>query len=157
MIQEIKLRRLFSGNNSSAGALYFPGECQPECFIIEDEHRAVKVRGETRIDAGRYEIKKRIVLSEKTKTYRKLYSWFDYHLELQNTPRHKYVYIHSGNKESHTEGCLLPNYNCMMLEDINEYEGGRSRDAFKEIYRKVSAWLNNGDQVFINITNEEDV
>ena len=152
-MKEITLQRLFRGKDSSLGALWFPDTDQPECFIIEDEYRREKVQGETRIDAGRYEIKKRLVASPKTKIYQKLYDWFDYHLEVKDTPRHKYVYIHSGNKEAHTEGCLLPNYNAMMLD--GEYEGGRSRDAFEVIYKTVSKWLDDGHQVFIKVIDEQ--
>ena len=152
MEKTIYLRRLFRGADSSLGALWLYDQ-QPECFIIEDEYREIKVAGETRIPAGRYEIKKRITeSSEMTLKYREQYAFFDYHLQLQDVPGFSWIYIHAGNKESHTDGCLLVNYNAMMIEgeDAKEYVGGRSRDAFKVIYKELSAFLDRG-QLFIEV------
>lgn len=153
----IKLQRLFGGADSTLGALWLDKH-QPACFIIEDEYRAVKVMGETRIDAGRYEIKKRVMpenaLSGKTKAYRGYYDWFDFHLELQDVPRHKYVYIHHGNLEKDTDACLLTNYSGNMLEaETYEYSGGRSRVAFEMVYKKIEKMLET-TRVFIDVIDE---
>src|SRR5690606_2699229 len=48
-------------------------------FVIEDEYREVKVKGETRIPAGRYELKIRKQDTPLTLKYRKRYpEWFQY-------------------------------------------------------------------------------
>ena len=157
MSKTILLQRSAKGDDSSFGMFYLdPASQRPTCFIIEDEHRDVKVRGETRIDAGRYEVIKRITEESKmTLKYRKKYEWFDYHLMLLNTPRHKWIYIHSGNYESHTDGCLLVNFNAMMLD--GEYAGGRSRDAYEVVYKEITKWLDEGERVFIIVKDEIEI
>ena len=148
----IKLQRLFKGKDSSLGVLYVDSDA-PMCFIIEDEKRDVKVAGETRIPAGIFQIKKRIADSPLTIKYRNIYpSFFDYHLELQNVPGFKYVYMHHGNTEKDTAGCLLCNYNALILGN-GEYVGGRSRDAFRAVYTVISKMLDNGN-VFIDVSDE---
>ena len=156
MIFELKLTRIFGSKDSSLSALWLNNK-QPECFIIEDEQRDVKVQGETGIDTGRFEMKKRKVLSPMTLKYRDIYSFFDFHLQIVGLPRHKYVYIHSGNTDDDTDACLLTNYNAYMQEGkVSEYVGGRSRDAYEVVYKKISEMLNQG-RVFITIINEPKV
>lgn len=158
-MKTVKLQRLFSGKDSSLGAFFlFPETGNPTSFMIEDEYREKKIRGETRIDAGLYEIKERMALTELTKKYRKKYDFFEWHLELQDTPRHKFIYIHSGNTDDHTAGCLLPNFNALMLDrdgEENEYAGSRSRDAFTLIYKQITKWLDEGHKVYIEVLDEE--
>lgn len=152
MSKTITLKRLFQGSDSTLGALYLSKE-KPTCFIIEDEHRDVKVKGETRIDAGVYEVIKKTDVTPLTEKYRKKFDWFDFHLELQNVPRHKYIYIHIGNYEKNTDGCLLTNFDGKMLA-TGEYQGGRSTDAFKKVYQEVEKMLE-VDRVFICVIDEQ--
>ena len=55
-----------------------------ECFTLEDERRAEKAKGETRIPEGVYNIVKRKVDSPLTLKYREKYDFFDYHLMLED-------------------------------------------------------------------------
>lgn len=139
----LRLDRIKSDDDSTLGVLYINGEAF--CFVIEDEKREFKVRGETRIPAGTYHVKKRKVLSDMTKKYRKRFDFFDYHFELQNVPDFKFVYIHIGNTDDHTEGCLLVNYKA----DMQKLNGERSAVCFEELYKKMSQ----ADQVSITITD----
>lgn len=150
----IKLKRLFKGSDSTLSVLWIDMD-KPACFIVEDEQRDVKVQGETRIDAGLFQIKYREADTGLTMKYRKKFpSWFKYHLEIIGLPRHKYVYIHIGNFESNTEACLLTNYDGKMLSS-GEYAGGRSTEAFKDVYLKLSAILDSGKELWIQVTDEE--
>ena len=143
-------QRLAHGNDSSYGVLYKPDNTQ-QCFIVEDEPREVKVDGETRIPAGKYEIKQRKVESGLTMRYRQKYNWFEWHLELQDVPNFSYCYLHIGNFESNSDGCLLCNYN---IVGGNEFHGGNSTQAFKDFYEEVVALLDSGEKVFIEIRDE---
>lgn len=158
MSKTVLLQRSALGADSSFGMFYLdPASNKPTCFIIEDEHRDVKVQGETRVDAGRYEIIKRVIADPSqgmTGKYRKIYDWFDFHLMLKDTPRHTYVYIHHGNTEKDTAACLLTNFNAYMLD--GEYEGGRSRDAYKVVYQAIEKMLET-NRVFIIIKDEVKV
>ena len=144
----LELKRIASGTDDTLGALYINGKF--ECFTLEDEKRTIKVKGETRIPAGNYQIKFREILSGKTKRYRKRYTWFTWHLHLQNVPGFKYVYIHIGNYEKDTDGCLL------VGEQLLSNLSGRgavlkSGPAFKRLYAKISEVLTRGEPVFINV------
>lgn len=145
---DLRALRTMSGKESTLGCFYI--DSKPECFTLEDEYRDKKVKGQTRIPKGRYEVKFREVVSPLTKKYRDKFTWFTYHLEIIGVPNYNYVYIHIGNKDDHTDACLL-------LGDTltnNQYEDGflgKSTQAFERVYKKVSSVLRKGQRVFIDI------
>ena len=93
--------RYDSGSDSTLSILGIPAEKEFLCYILEDEHRDVKVAGETRIPAGRYEIKLRP--PEQGNVNAKYMSKFpDMHkgrLWLQDVPGFTWIYIHIGNTD----------------------------------------------------------
>jgi hypothetical protein len=91
---ELKLLRFDSGLNDTLGILFMDGKFAG--FTLEDEHREIKVQGETRIPAGTYDIK--YTYSPK---YKKLM------LEVMNVPNFSGIRIHPGNTEQDTSGCIL--------------------------------------------------
>ena len=128
---KIELTRLKDNGNATLGLMKVDGEAF--CFTLEDEFRAEKIKGETRIPAGKYAVKFREVLSPMTKRYRDRYDWFTYHLELQDVPGFTHVYIHIGNTEKHTDGCVLVG----LGADFETMTISKSRQAFKELYLKA--------------------
>lgn len=76
------------------------------CFTCEDPRQTVKIRGETRIPAGTYEIK----LRREGGMHKRYARRFGEHvgmLWLQNVPNFEWIYIHLGNDAQDTEGCIL--------------------------------------------------
>jgi hypothetical protein len=150
----IKLQRTFTSQELGGytfGEMYFDGSTVRECYTLEDEKRAVKVHGETRIPAGRYRVEFRKVLTGKTEKYRHQFPWFSWHLWLQDVPGFQYVYIHVGNTDDDTDGCILVGFGI-------DKAGGKissSRPAFEQIYKKIAACLNNQDEVWIEIVDEK--
>lgn len=110
-----------------------------ECFICEDPVRAdgVKIKGNTAIPAGRYEII--ITLSPRFKRELPI---------LLNVPNFEGIRIHSGNHEGHTEGCLLPGTTRTEAGVFN------SNLATNALILKIRSALNSGKKVFITIQNE---
>ena len=102
------LERITADDDSSIGTLYRDGKFH--CFTCEDEYRAEKVAKETRIPAGTYEIKLRAVSGMATRYRSKLGSWHEGMLHLQDVPGFEWIYIHIGNTDDHTEGCILVGY-----------------------------------------------
>lgn len=130
-------------------------ECSPMpfAFTLEDEGRVVKVPGETRILADTYEIKFREVMTPLTEKYRKRFPWFTWHLELQNVPRHKFVYIHIGNDDEDTDACILVGRTCDLIPNTGNGFIGASTQAFKRLYLTLKPKLEAGKKCTIRITD----
>ncbi|MFZ4620973.1 MAG: DUF5675 family protein [Bacteroidota bacterium] len=92
------LSRFYSSAVDTISALSINGKFA--AFMLEDEKRAVKVHGETRIPAGKYKLA--LVDSPRfTPTYgHKM-------IMLMDVPGFTGVLMHPGNTEKDTEGCLL--------------------------------------------------
>lgn len=102
----LRLKRKPSQVDYTEGAIYLPGAVHPFCYTLEDEMHAVKVKGETRIPAGKYRIK----LRTEGGMHPKYKARFHFHkgmLWLQDVPGFEFVYIHIGNTDDDTEGCIL--------------------------------------------------
>lgn len=149
---ELKLTRICSKPDFTAGYLMRMDLAKPRflCATLEDEMRLVKVKGETRIPSGRYEI---LLRNEggMTKRYKERFPKIHKGmLWLQDVPNFEYVYIHTGNTDDHTEGCIL------VGDSIDYRKGwnGSSKNAYENIYPLIAHELMVGNQVFIKI---EDV
>jgi hypothetical protein len=145
---EIKMSRKANNGNTTLGKM---GNKFFEIDTLEDEPREVKVKGETRIPKGRYEIKERKVLSDKTKKYRAKFPWFTWHLELQDVKGFDYIYIHIGNKETDSDGCILVGH------QSGDWKIWESTEAFKDLYFYIIGALRCKERVFIDITDDDGI
>ena len=132
---KLTLLRLSTSDESTLGALYINGKFN--CYTLEDTKRAAKIKGETRIPAGVYQIKLRNA-GGMTKRYAKRYP--DIHqgmLWLQDVEGFQWVYIHVGNKRGDTEGCILvgDTLNNNLLKDGMT---GSSGNAYQRIYPGIA-------------------
>lgn len=149
---QLELNRYSDNGNSTLGVLLVDGKFN--CYTLEDEARSEKLNGETRIPQGTYRIKFRKVLSPLTRKYREKYDWFEWHLELQDVRGFKYVYVHIGNFEDHTDACILVGQEA----NNNTLEKGMLKNsmlAFKDLYEWVSLKLKLGAVVLITIRDLE--
>lgn len=113
-------------------------------YTLEDEHRTEKVYGETRIPAGRYEIKLR---TEGGFHERYSKQFGDIHkgmLWLQDVPGFQWVLIHVGNTDDDTAGCLLVGSAPTEQGTITA-----SAKAYKRVYTHVVSALLRGERVEI--------
>ena len=143
----LTLYRFTSDRDSSCGVLYVDGIF--ECFTLEDEYRVAKVKGMTRIKAGKYTIKYLTRLTPLTEQYRRKYPWFDWHMELQDVENFNLVYIHIGNWHTNTDACILVGQTCDPYGTPDNI--GRSTQAFKKLYLKMKPALLAGQEVTIEI------
>lgn len=147
------------GDDSTLSRMYEvddEGGLEFECFVLEDELRKIKVPGETAISAGVYVIESRDE-GTMTRKYRNRYGELHVGMaHLQNVPNFKYVYIHTGNTDDHTEGCLLvgTGYKPTGVGRNNHVVTG-SRSAYVPLYKRMAAAWVRGEQVIITITDEE--
>ena len=143
---KLELLRYTADQDSSGGLLLIDGKFF--CYTCEDEKREIKIAGETRIPNGNYKIKLRDE-GGMTKRYAAKYDFHQGMIHLQDVPNFKWVYIHVGNTDDHTEGCLLVGY----VANRNNLENtvGRSRDAYTDLYKLILAAIAAGEEIEIKI------
>ena len=141
----ISLKHYGSDSKSSGGALSVNG--QFFCHTCEDEPRLVKMVGETRIPPGKYEIRLRNAGGMNV-DFAARYPFHKGMLHLQGVPGFEWIYIHPGNNEHQTEGCILPGYTALSR---GGFEVGRSREAYTDLYELILLAMAEGEQIFIEV------
>lgn len=148
----INVERLFSDNDSTIGVMSVDGSFK--YFTCEDEFRVDKVMHETRIPAGRYQIKLREE-GGMIKKYRARYGyWHRGMLHLQDVPGFEYIYIHAGNTDDHTSGCILVGYGANAKRG-SAMNISHSRDAYSILAQLVHEAIDRNEDVFITITDRD--
>lgn len=129
---ELTLKRTTLTNKSTIGELSVDGAF--ECFTLEDVVREHKIKHETAIPAGRYEV----IINFSNRFQKQM-------PRLLNVPNFDGILIHSGNTAANTDGCILVG-RVKMVDEI-----GESRLAFNALFPKLWAGMRTG-KVFIDIT-----
>lgn len=119
------------------------------CYTLEDEHRALKIKGETRIPSGIYDIEFR-----KEGGFHNKYSkrFTDIHkgmLQVMDVPNFDYILLHCGNTDEHSSGCLLLGDSQENNVIIKDGFIGKSTNAYKRIYKEISKELELKNKVTI--------
>ena len=125
------IRKVFT-DNSTIGELSVDGAF--ECFTLEDKVRPVKIKGETAIPAGTYEVA--VTFSNK---FQKLLPL------LMDVPNFDGIPIHPGNTPKDTLGYILVGQG-KGVDSISS-----SRLAFAPLFEKIQAVVRT-EKVFIEIT-----
>lgn len=143
---DLLLQRFSDNGNSTLGLFYINNKF--EAFTMEDEHRESKVAGETCIPTGKYKVVFQENVTGLTQKYRNKYTWFDKHLMLEGDGDFQLhwtsVYIHIGNYESNSAGCIL------LANGANSNVTGTdgsitdSKNCFKRIYPMICDVLEEG-------------
>jgi hypothetical protein len=144
--------RVASTEDSTLGIFY--ADLVPIGFVIEDEHREIKVKGETRIPQGEYKLGIRKEITPLTQRYRDKFNWFDKHIELLNVPGFTGIYIHVGNFESDTEGCQVIGFDASTID--GEFRNKNSTAFYKMFYEKVYPLLENGANLYYQIIDKDE-
>lgn len=143
----IKQLRYASESDYTLGCFIINND--PFCVVLEDEKRTVKLKGETRIPAGEYflGIRKEVTpLTQKYLNDSRLKPWFERHIEVLGVPNFIGVYIHIGNDDDDTDGCILIG----KRSDINVDEGNNIQQSvitYKEFYQWAYPKLKAGQQI----------
>lgn len=143
----LRVQRLQSYDDYTIGVLYIDGKLQ--CFTLEDEKRSVKIWGETRIPAGVYNMR----LQTAGTMSPRYASRFPFHagmLHLLNVPNFDGIFIHIGNTDDDTAGCLLLGLSHNMGSNLI----GNSTMAYTQAYKKIVKAFTDGDSVTIQILDE---
>ncbi|WP_157492769.1 DUF5675 family protein [Echinicola pacifica] len=146
----ISLLRYYDDGETTLGLMFM--RTKFFCYTLEDTHRELKVKHQTRIPAGQYAINFNKNITPMTQKYRDKNSWFDFHLQLQDVPEFEGIYIHIGNNHEHTSGCILiaDGVSAGMPRSILS-----SSKTYEQFYKKISSLLHTHENVSIAIYNED--
>lgn len=123
------------------------------CYTLEDTYNEVKLKNETRIPEGIYDVGFNKAETDMTKSYRVDRPWFKYHLHIKNVPNYTSVYIHVGNTNEDTAGCLLV-ADSITANNI-ETTIYNSREAFKRLYLELKPLIDKNEAVRIKYYDED--
>lgn len=142
----LQLRRFISEDDWTGGALYDLSDNKKLlAFTLEDEKRDVKVKGETRIPAGTYEVTLRTEGGFHEKYSKKFPKMHRGMLWIRNIPNFEYVLIHIGNTDEDTAGCILVGNSLSFEGKLMD-----STSAYVRVYEHV---LKSKDPVWLTITD----
>lgn len=138
----ILLDRWVSDADTTLGGLFIPrgtGRAL-EAMTLEDEHRAQKVWGETRIPAGTYPIHLRREGSFHTRYQERFGRLHRGMLWLQDVPGFEWIYLHIGNTDDDTAGCIL-------VADLASWDMTvqRSEAAYLRVYPRLAEAAERGE------------
>ena len=103
---KLEVLRISSQKDSTNGILFdVTEERKFLCYSLEDEHREEKLKGETRIPAGTYNVTLRTVGGFNSRYEKKYGNMHKGMLWVRDVPGFEYILIHTGNTDEHTAGC----------------------------------------------------
>ena len=145
---KLLMRRGAPGDDSMLGEISVEGKFI--CYSLEDEPREKKIAAETAIPARSYRILPRAE-GKMHPDYAKRYGAMHVGMaHLQDVPGFKYIYIHTGNTDDHTEGCILVGEGFKQSADGN-FTVWNSRVAYKRLYAMIAKAWAAGGEVWITI------
>ncbi|MCK5644827.1 MAG: hypothetical protein KAJ19_28770 [Gammaproteobacteria bacterium] len=148
---ELKLKRFSGADESTLGLIFV--ESGFFCYSLEDQHNEPKIKGETRIPAGRYQIILRNEGGMVTR-YKKRFSWHGGMLWLQDVPGFTFIYMHVGNKDDDSDGCILTGDG--QVQNVTERgQVTSSVAAYRRLYEVITEALLS-EEVWIKIYDEDE-
>jgi len=144
----LKLNRHASGKDSTGGHMDMNGA--HFCYTCEDQYQVEKVMHETCIPEGRYQIKLRDA-GGMTKLYSKAYPFHRGMLHLQDVPGFEWIYIHVGNDDDDTSGCILVGQGIKTVNSESRIVSGTSVPAYTELYNLILLAMERGEEVWIEV------
>jgi len=155
---KIEVLRVSSDVDSSSGLVFDITEGRKFlCYSLEDEYRNEKVKHETRVPAGTYQI---LLRKEGGFNARYAKKYGDFHkgmLHVQDVPGFQYILIHTGNTDEHTSGCLIVGDSQENNQLLKNGFIGKSVQAYKRIYTPIAEALENGEEVTITYVDYDTV
>lgn len=101
----VKLQRVEQTPEETLGLFYINGV--EYNYTLEDQHRDVKVKGDTRIPAGTYKLALRKFGGHHDSYAKKFPTIHKGMIEIMDVPGFSDILIHIGNTDADTEGCVL--------------------------------------------------
>ena len=155
----LELYRYSSQKDSTLGILFLVDDETNKkdflCYTLEEEKRAIKVYGETRIPEGTYKIEYRKEGGYHNKYTKRFPNIHRGMLQLMDVPNFNYILIHCGNTDDDTDGCLLLG-NVISQNITKDGFLGQSTDCYKRVYPIISDILDSQKHLSIKIINFDE-
>jgi len=148
---KLQLTRFSSDTDSTLGVLHnVTGKPQFLCYTLEDEHRSLKVWGETRIPQGVYKLKIRQYGGFHERYKLKYNAFHKGMIEICDVPNFKHVLFHIGNTDDDTAGCILlgDSQRQNLTQSGMIYNSG---DAYERVYKYIMNMMLKGVDVELTI------
>jgi hypothetical protein len=144
---KVELIRYGLGWNSTLGKLLIDGKFT--CYTVEDEYRSLKVKGETCIPDGAYQLELRRHGAMNAK-YAALYPRMHRGMiHIRDIPDFEYVQFHRGNSERDSAGCPIVGTWPVCIE--GEFEVRESAKAYELMYPIIAETLVSGRNVTLEV------
>jgi hypothetical protein len=144
------LERLISNDDETIGMLAVDGNHY--CFTLEDEYRDEKVMHETRIPEGTYDIIIRNSGGMNERYKKRFGSNHKGMIWLQNVENFEWIYIHVGNDDDATSGCILVGTGAKTPIGAR-WTITNSVDAYVPLAQLIYHAIDNGERVQIEIVD----
>ena len=156
---KLEVLRFSSQVDSTSGILFEVTDIGKRflCYTLEDEARALKVKGETRVPAGTYNIGLRTEGGFHSKYSKKYFGIHVGMLHVLDVPNFEYILIHTGNTDEHTAGCLLVGDAQENNNIISDGFVGKSVNAYKRIYPSIAKAIQKGEEVTITYKDYDGI
>ena len=155
----LELYRYSSQKDSTLGILFLVDDETNKkdflCYTLEDEKRAIKVYGETRIPEGTYKIEYRKEGGYHNKYTKRFPNIHRGMLEIRDVPNFTHILLHCGNTDDDTDGCLLLG-NVISQNITKDGFLGQSTDCYKRVYPIISDILDSQKHLSIKIINFDE-
>jgi len=154
---KLEVLRFSSQADSTSGLLFEVTDVKRHflCYTLEDERRAFKVKGETRVPAGTYKIELRTEGGFHGRYSKKYPGVHIGMLHIQDVPNFEYILIHTGNTDEHTAGCLIVGDAQENNKIIADGFVGKSVNAYKRIYPSIAKAIQQGEEVTITYIDHD--
>ena len=154
---KLEVLRFSSQVDSTSGLLFEITDIKRHflCYTLEDERRAFKVKGETRVPAGTYKIELRNEGGFHGRYSKKYPGVHIGMLHIQDVPNFEYILIHTGNTDEHTAGCLIVGDAQENNKIIADGFVGKSVNAYKRIYPSIAKAIQQGEEVTITYIDHD--
>ena len=149
---EINVTRIVSDSDTTIGVMTLNNKFVG--FTCEDEFRLDKLPKETRIPAGTYKLELRIGSPMAEKYKRRYGSWHTGMIWVKDVPNFSFIYLHTGNTDDHTEGCILVGYGA-AAKPGDQMTISQSRAAYAQLANQLIPAIEAGESCTIQITDED--
>lgn len=143
----IQVHRHSPGKDSTGGVVFVNKEHFG--YSCEDENRDVKVMHETCIPKGLYQVLLRDAGGMNSKYGERFPLMHRGMLHLQDVPGFEWIYIHIGNNDDHTSGCILVGLGITTINGESEVQ--RSTEAYTKLYSLILLALERGEEIWVEV------